>query len=225
MIEADGARRAKIRRELRHELVSGLILQRVVTQAVLTVEGCDHAGISLRVNQSEVQTPVWTSADVSTADALQRILDEGPSLEPQWVSDHILVRDLSTNRRWPNWGPEVLLLGLNGLLSVRLDGGPETVAALNLYSGRVDGFGAQSLDQARVLAAQASKAITAAHTATNFESAMSTRHAVGLAQGILGYRYGFSQERALTLLRDYSVTSEVSLRDAAEELVLPGLDE
>lgn len=208
---------ARISRELSGEFAGGQILQRAVRQAVETVEGCDFAGVSLRVNRAEVQTPAWTSPAVWAADAMQVALNEGPSLEPMWVADHVIVDDLTTNRRWPRWAPEVVHLGLGALLSVRLPGGSQTFAALNLYSAKPFGFGSKSLHQACSHAVQLLGAIAAADEATGFNAAMSTRKAVGLAQGIMKYRYGFSQERALALLRLYSATSHVSLHDAACE--------
>jgi len=215
----DRARYARISRELSGEFAGGQILQRAVRQAVETIEGCDFAGVSLRANRGEVQTPAWTSPAVWAADAMQVALNEGPSLEPMWVADHVIVDDLNTNRRWPRWAPEVVNLGLGALLSVRLPGGTQTFAALNLYSSRAYGFGPHSLEQACSYAVQLLGAIAAADEATGFNTAMSTRKAVGLAQGIMKYRYGFSQERALALLRLYSATSHVSLRDAAKEFV------
>jgi len=40
-----------------------------------------------------------------------------------------------------------------------------------------------------------------------------------MAEAMMGYRYGFSQQRALALLQMYSARSHVSLRDAAREFV------
>jgi ANTAR domain. len=218
-------REVRIARELSGEFSGAQILQRAVRQAVKGVDGCDHAGISLRSHQGEVQTPAWTSPAVWAADAMQIALDEGPSLEPMWISDQVVVDDLSTNRRWPRWAPEVVKLGLRSLMSVRLPGGSQTFAALNLYSATVYGFGPQSLDQACSYAVEVLEAIELGGGATGFETAMSTRSIVGMAEGMMRYRYGFSQERSLALLQMYSARSHVSLRDAAKEFVSEGRDE
>ena len=119
----DRAREARIGRELSGQFSGAQILQRAVRQAVKGVDGCDHAGISLRSHLGEVQTPAWTSPAVWAADAIQIALDEGPSLEPMWISDQVMVDDLSTSQRWPRWAPEVVKLGLRSLISVRLPGG------------------------------------------------------------------------------------------------------
>ena len=88
-----------------------------------SVDRTREAGISLRSHLGEVQTPAWTSPAVWAADAIQIALDEGPSLEPMWISDQVMVDNLSTNQRWPQWAPEVVKLGLRSLISVRLPGG------------------------------------------------------------------------------------------------------
>ena len=218
------ARETQIGRELSSEFSGVQILQRAVRQAVEGVEGCDFAGVSLRSHQGEVQTPAWTSAAVWAADAMQVALGEGPSLEPMWISDQVIVDDLNTNRRWPQWAPEVVKLGLHSLMSVRLPGGTQTFAALNLYSKTAYGFGPSSLDQASSYAVRVLEAIEVAGGASRFETAMSTRSLVGMAEGMMSYRYGFSKERSLSLLQMYSAKSNVSLRDAAKEFISEGTE-
>ncbi|MEO8555817.1 MAG: GAF and ANTAR domain-containing protein [Actinomycetota bacterium] len=220
----DRARDAKISRELSREFSGVQILHRAVRQAVQGVDGCDFAGVSLRTHQGEVQTPAWTSPAVWAADAIQVPLGEGPSLEQTWTSDHVIVHDLSVGPRWTRWAPEVIKLGLRSLISVRLPGGTQTFAALNLYSAEPSRFGSKSLDQAYSYAVEVLDAIEAGGGATDFEAAMSTRSIVGMAEGMMRYRYGFSQQRALALLLTYSARSHVSLRDAAKEFVREGRD-
>lgn len=221
----DRACEAKIARELSSQFSGAQILQRAVRQAVKGVDGCDYAGVSLRSHHGEVQTPAWTSPAVWAADSMQVALAEGPSLEPMWISDSVVVDDLSTSRRWPLWAPEVVKLGMRSLLSVRLPGGTQTFAALNLYSGRAYGFGPESLNQAYSYAVDVMSAIEEAGGSTGFEAAMSTRSIVGMAAGMMGYRYGFSQDRSVALLKMYSARTHVSLGDAAKEFVSEGRDE
>lgn len=221
---AQRLRENRIRRELSGQFSCRQILRRAVGQAVKEVDGCDHAGVSVRAHHGEVQTPAWTSEAVWAADAMQVPLNEGPSLEPMWIADNVMVDDLSANQRWPFWAPEVVTPGLRSLVSVRLPGGTQTFAALNLYSSRAYGFGPKSLDQACSFAVDVLAAITAAGGATGFEAAMSTRSIVGMAEGVMRSRYGFEVERARALLRTYSARSNISLRDAAKEFVNVGTD-
>jgi len=215
-------REHRIARELSSEFSGAQILRRAVKAAVETVEGCDYAGVSLRSHHGEVQTPAWTSPAVWVADAMQVTLGDGPSLEPMWIADYVTVDDLSTNQRWGQWAPSVVKLGLRSLISVRLPGGSQTFAALNLYSARVRGFGLTSLGEACSYAVVVLDAIRAAGRGTGFETAMDTRSLVNMAQGVMRYRYGFEVSRALLLLQTYSVKSHVKLQDAAKEFVDAG---
>jgi len=215
-------REHRVARELSSEFSGAQILRRAVKGAVQSVEGCDYAGVSLRSHHGEVQTPAWTSPAVWVADAMQVALGDGPSLEPMWVADYVTVDDLSTNQRWGQWAPSVVKLGLRSLISVRLPGGSQTFAALNLYSARAYGFGLTSLDKACSYALEVLDAIQAAGGGTGFETAMATQSLVSMAQGVMRYRYGFEVSRALSLLQTYSVKSHVKLHDAAKEFVDAG---
>ena len=202
-------REHRVARELSSEFSGAQILRRAVKGAVQSVEGCDYAGVSLRSHHGEVQTPAWTSPAVWVADAMQVAMGDGPSLEPMWVADYVTVDDLSTNQRWGQWAPSVVKLGLRSLISVRLPGGSQTFAELNLYSARAHGFGLTSLDEACSYAVEVLDAIQADGRGTGFETAMATKSLVSMAQGVMRYRYGFEVSRALSLLQTYSVKSHV----------------
>jgi hypothetical protein len=213
-----------IRRELSKELSGAQVLRRAVKGAVESIEGCDHAGVSLRSHHGEVQTPVWTSPAVWAADAMQFALNEGPSLEPMSIADYVIVDNLGTNQRWPRWAPEVVKLDLRSLISIRLPGGSQSFAALNLYSSCSYGFGPRALLQGCSYAVDVLDTIQAAGLATGFESDMASRCMIAMAQGVMKYRYGFEPSRSLSLLQSYSVKSHVDLREAAREFVDAGRD-
>jgi hypothetical protein len=159
---------------------------------------------------------------VWAADAIQLALDEGPSLEPMWTADYVIVDNLGTNQRWARWGPEAVKLGLRSVISVRLPSGSQTFAALNLYSSSTYGFGPRSFAQGCLCAVDLLEPIGAAGAATGFETAMATRAMIAMAQGVMRHRYGFELPRALSLLQTFSATSQVDLRDAATEFVNAG---
>lgn len=94
--------------ELSSEFSGAQILRRAVNGAVESVEGCDYAGVSLRSQHGEVQTPAWTSPAVWVADAMQVALDDGPSLELMWIADYVTVDDLNTNQRWDSGRPSLV---------------------------------------------------------------------------------------------------------------------
>ncbi|QWC83943.1 GAF domain-containing protein [Nocardioidaceae bacterium] len=95
---------------------------------------CEHAGITLLHGRRRLETIAVTDELVRTADALQQEMNEGPCLQAIWGHDTLVAEDLSTEERWPVWGPKVAELGISAILSVRLFTHSETHGALNLYA-------------------------------------------------------------------------------------------
>jgi AmiR/NasT family two-component response regulator len=62
-------------------------------------------------------------------------------------------------------------------------------------------------------------ASTRADTIEGLQYALHSRHAIGMAQGILMSRYGISQEAAFEVLKRYSSHANTKLREVAHEVV------
>jgi hypothetical protein len=106
------------------------------------------------------------------------------------------------------------------MLAVRLAVGEVPIGALNLYSSRPDGFAdSDTLDLIFLYALHAAGSLAAAKEISGLQTAMQNRHTIGVAQGILMQRYGISVERAFEILRRYSSTQNVKLRDIAAYVV------
>ena len=55
--------------------------------------------------------------------------------------------------------------------------------------------------------------------ASTLQTAISSRHVIGMAQGIAMERYGIDQHQSFELLRRLSSTTNVKLRDVATQIV------
>jgi hypothetical protein len=94
------------------------------------------------------------------------------------------------------------------------------IGALNLYSSQPDGFADRdTLDLIFLYALHAAGSFAAAKEIAGLQTAMHNRHTIGVAQGILMQRYGLMVERAFDILRRYSSTQNVKLRDIAAYVV------
>jgi transcriptional regulator with GAF, ATPase, and Fis domain len=179
----------------------------------------DHASLTVAEHR-QARTLASTSAVASRCDALQYELRQGPCIEALADSEWYRSGDIANDPRWPRWGPRAAEEGVNSLLAVRLAVGDHAMGALNLYSSRADGFADRdTLDLIFLYALHASGALAAAKEISGLQTAMQNRHTIGVAQGILMQRYGISVERAFDILRRYSSTQNVKLRDIAAFVV------
>ena len=203
-------------------------LQRVVDRAVEVVGACDWCGISLRKRRNKVETAAASSEVAQRCDQLQYDLGEGPCLEAIWDNDWYAIHDTSTDTRWPRWGPKVAGQGVGSVLSIQLATEMETLGALNLYAGPVHAFTLDDIDLALIFAAHATNALSAARLVTGLQTAVQSRHLIGVAQGILMNRYELTLEQSFEVLRRFSSQANVKLRDLAAAVIehrrLPDLD-
>jgi GAF domain-containing protein len=194
-------------------------LQMVAERAVDVVPACEFASVSLRRRRGRVETPASTSELASRCDALQYRLEEGPCLEAVWDGDCHLAEDIATDSRWPRWGPRVAELGVGSVLSIRLSNDSETIGALNLYATRTHAFSSDDVDIASIFTVHATNALNSARLVSGLQSAVQSRHLIGVAQGILMASYQLTLDQSFELLRRYSSESNTKIRDVAQHVV------
>jgi GAF domain-containing protein len=195
-------------------------LQRVVDRCVGTVPACEHASVSLHRRKDSALRAATSSAPAECCLLLQHQLEDGPSVRAWPGEDFQLVRDTKDEDRWPTWCRALAREeGIGSLLSVRLTAADGPLGVLNLYAAGPDAFTEDDLDLALVFASHAAMAINAARQVTGLQTAVESRHLIGVAQGVLMARHDLTVEQAFELLRRYSSTSNVKLRDVAAEVV------
>ena len=209
---------AEVVRELLGEPVAERSLQRSVDMAVATVPGADYAGITL-TRHKKVWTPAATDPLVEQIDAWQYRLKQGPCLDAIWQDDICQIPDLHSETRWPQWTPRAVELGARSVLSVRLATPEHTIGGLNLYSRASYAFDEQSIDIAHAYAAIASSALRAVERAEGLQTAMQSRHVIGMAQGMLMLRYGLDEDQSFRFLARVSQSNNIKLRDVAVRTV------
>ena len=75
---------------------------------------------------------------------------------------------------------------------------------------------------ALLFARHAGAALGAAREISGLETALQSRHTIGVAQGVLMERYGLTVDAAFDVLLRSSSTTNVKLRDVAAEVVSSG---
>lgn len=203
----------------------GDALQRLVTLAASAVPGCDWAAVTVWPLHRSPRS-IAVSGDVAEAvDSLQYDEGEGPCLAAAADAEVVLVADVATEARWPQFTARVLSdTDVRGVLSFHLTDRPERTA-LNLYSSQAgalddDAVGTAALfaAHARVLAVHAASADKAA----NLQQALTTSRQIGAAVGILMHAYKVSDDEAFDMLRRSSQHLHRKLRDVAGDVTDTG---
>ncbi len=191
-------------------------LQRIVDLAVQTIDGCDHAGVSL-VKEGRVTTPAASDDVPPSVDRLQYEADEGPCVDAIEQHEVFRVADLSNEaERWPRFAPQVTAeTEVRSMLSFRLFVEEETLGALNLYSKVADAFDEEDEHVGTVFAAHAAMALSSAQREEHLQTAIESRDVIGQAKGVLMARQNVSSEEAFDILRRASQRLNVKLREVA----------
>ncbi|GAB3918098.1 hypothetical protein GCM10011575_42690 [Microlunatus endophyticus] len=214
---------AQLAAELQGEHREQPTLDRIVERAVQAVDPCDHCAITLRDSNGRLTTPSATDSVAAQAAELENELGEGPCLDAIWDLGTITVNDLGTELRWPTWGRAAADLGIKSMLAVRLEvAGQPIVASLNLFADRPTGFDSTDLGIASVFARHASQALAAVRVEEGLRAAARSRQTIGVAEGMLMQRFGLTLDQSFELLRRYSQTRNIKLRELAEHLVESG---
>jgi GAF domain-containing protein len=198
-------------------------VEAIVTRAVESVADAEVAGLTVRAasrRRSRHVTLGWTDPTVGQADGLQHDAGEGPVVDPPGEGGWVRSGDVGADPRWPVWGPQVAELGLRSLLSVQLVSAGEPLGALTLYARRRGCFvDPETVDLALLFASHAANALASARRLAGLETAMSSRHVIGMAQGILMERYRLDEQQAFAYLSRLSSHQNRKLRDLAQDLV------
>nr|WP_254185135.1 GAF and ANTAR domain-containing protein [Nocardioides panacis] len=176
-------------------------MERAVAVATEILPGCDAAGACVVHRGDRIDTHATSNDELRQVDALQHELGEGPCLDALQHHDTVHSDDLSTDERWPRWGPEVARrLGLFSIVSYRLFSTGDNLGALNLYGRSRAAFSSDDIHDGVALAAHIGVALAAAQEVENLEKALGGRTVIGQATGILMERFELTADRAFSVL-------------------------
>ncbi|WP_040453988.1 MULTISPECIES: GAF and ANTAR domain-containing protein [Kribbella] len=190
-----------------------------VVDFALQALGCSHAGVALKLRGGQLEIPAVTDPVVAEIYQLQANGATGPLTESMRHRSIVLVRDTTTDDRWPKWAAAVRELEVRSVLDVPLNTSAGSVGVLGLYSIHPDAFGPDEEAIAHILARHASIAVAPARHEEHMAAAVDARKLVGQAMGILMERYDVDGDRAFAILRRYSQDTNTKLRDVAVQLI------
>ena len=202
-------------------------MEMAVRMAERNVRDCHAAAISLAHRRGRVHTRAYTHDAALGGDLLQYTLGEGPCLAGAWEERIVHSADLSSDARWPTWGPRVAAdHGMHSLLCFQLFTLGESLGALSLYSRRAGAFDQEARDDGFALASHIAVAVAAAQNAAQnteqLSHAVDSRTLIGQAVGIVMERYRLEPAAAFHVLTQVSAQTDARVRDVARELVCTG---
>ena len=209
---------AKLSQELAAEPDTVQTVQLVVERAQTSIPGCDYAGFTL-THKDRLETAAATDPMIGRLDQAQHDFGEGPCLEAARTEETDLIRNTTSDQRWPRWSAAAAEMGVLSVLSVQLTGPGHLHAAMNLYSTRLDAYDEDAVITAQIYATHAGNAIAATNETEQLQTALRTRHLIGVAQGMLMMRYGLNEEQSFRFLARSSQDSNTKLKDVAAKLV------
>jgi len=204
------------------------VLSDITSVARKAMPAVEAASITL-IRGEKAFTAAYDGQMALDADELQYERGYGPCIDAGLSGQTMVIDDMTTEERWPDYARNAAAHGVGSSLSVPLPFQTATIGALNTYSTRPHAFGQDDLvlgqEVATWIALAVGNADAAARTSDelrNMHIAMKSRAVIDQAKGILMERYKITEDRAFAVLARASQTSNIKLRDVAQELIDTG---
>ena len=207
-------------------------LGRFVSRVVLTVPDCEEASISVLVaDQAEIvaryhRTTDGTAEPTRAALADRLIAPDSPLYDAMTYGEPHRIGDLASDHRWPEFAASAINAGYRSCIFLPLPALTGSAAAFSLFSATPDAFGSTSYDVVLLFALHAGVAFDNVQLFNDsrmlieqLRTALTTRTAIGQAQGLLMHRYGIAADVAFEVLKRCSMDGNVKLRELSVELV------
>lgn len=159
-------------------------------------------------------------------DEIQYNYPDEPCLSAAREQTKVMVEDLRTEGRWPEYTAVVLKEGVRSILAVPFQLEGEATAALNLYSTEPSTFSDGAVGTVEAYAREMSWALRIAvrlarhnDTELNLKAAMESRTVIDLAVGVLMGQSRCSQDEAAAMLKAAASNRNIKLRALAADIV------
>lgn len=203
-------------------------LRELVEIVPRVVGSVDYASVTVH-RDGEFRTLARSDELAMAVDAAQYAADDGPCLDALKVGEPIGVEDTGNGDGWPRFRQQAYSVGVYASLSIPLfTAGGEVVAALNLYARRpaeMAGLIARVVDlfHGSDVAGRAADRPPLEQGAAELVEALSAalrvhddiQHALGMLMG----RRQLSAAGAYSALREIAAKEELSLHEAATDLL------
>ncbi|OUM42461.1 GAF and ANTAR domain-containing protein [Arthrobacter agilis] len=184
-----------------------------------------QCGVTYR-HQNLATTVACSSDEARVLDEIQYGFGDGPCLHAISTGRTVVVEDVRTDGRWPDYFEAVAGREYFAMMGVPLVLGAESGAALNFYAAQPGTFSSSTQSLAEGFATQAAKALQMvlrvsqhANTSSNLRAAMESRTMIDIAIGIIMGQNRCSQAEAYAMLTRASNAQNIKVREIARKIV------
>ena len=196
-------------------------LDAIVVQATQTVPAAAWAGL-IELEHGRLEPRATCGQPPQVLDQLQQKLGAGPCIEAAREQVVVVIDDISTDARWPEFASVAGQEGVHSMLCAPLWVDRRRLGTLSLYGDTIRAFGHGERRLAALYATLAALALADGRRVANLALALDSRDLIGQAKGILIERLKISSDAAFDLLSATSQTTNQKLVAVAERLVRTG---
>jgi GAF domain-containing protein len=191
------------------------LLESVITAAARIVTPAAAVGGLLVRSRGRIEMISGTGTVAATCDRLQGTAESGPALDAASLAMPVVVDDLRTDERWPEFGFRASQAGVGSMLAVPMTGPRGVFGALTFYATDPQAFSAEFVALAAAYGTHAGMAVGHAELEANLRVGLETREEIGRAVGIIMERHRLNPTGAFDLLVFASQRAHMKLRDVA----------
>jgi GAF domain-containing protein len=184
-----------------------------------------ECGVTLQ-RRKKTMTVAGSSSNAVMLDRIEQSLGDGPCIEALRTKSVVLLADVDTDPRWPEYQRQLAANGCHSTLGVPLEIGPDSAAALNFFASGTNVFSPALVAEAEGFADLAGRALrlavrigSAQARAEDLQAAMEHRTSIDLACGVVMAQNRCSQDEAMRILTRVSSNRNQKLRDVAADVL------
>jgi GAF domain-containing protein len=181
--------------------------------------------VTLRRRKRTV-TIAGSSDEAVILDHVEQELGDGPCLEALRTFETVLLGDVGSDVRWPQYSAALAAAGYRSVLGVPVEAGETASASLNFFAAAAGSFTEEAIAEAVVFTRTAGQALrlalriaSAELLANDLKAAMESRTIIDLACGMIMTQNRCSQEQAYQFILRASNSRNLKVRAVAEEIV------
>jgi GAF domain-containing protein len=184
-----------------------------------------ECGVTLQ-RRRRTMTVAGSSPRAVILDRIEQSMGDGPCIEALRTRSIVVLPNVDTDPRWPEYQVQLAAQGVRSTLGVPLEIGGDALAALNFFGSDTGLFTEDIIAKASGFADLAGRSLrlavrigTAQSRAEDLQAAMEHRTAIDLACGVVMAQNRCSQEEAMGILTRVSSNRNQKLRDVAAEVL------